>query len=89
MSLFDINEEATKELQTILENNGFIVERVHSPVVYVEELGAGLVRSFAGKLEHIEELFNDVRDKIFLYGIFQREGKFIVRFVKATEFKKR
>ncbi|QGZ14275.1 hypothetical protein PP940_gp138 [Rhizobium phage RL2RES] len=90
----EINESATLQLQKELEDNGFIVERVFAPMLYREDLGVGLVKSYGGTIEsEFALLFNDVRDQIFLLGVYTKETetttRVIVRYVLASEFGKR
>ncbi|QGZ14013.1 hypothetical protein PP939_gp171 [Rhizobium phage RL38J1] len=86
----EINEAATLQLQKELEDNGFIVERVFAPMLYREDLGVGLVKSYSGTIEsEFALLFEDVRDQIFLLGVYTKEDRVCVRYVLASEFGKR
>jgi hypothetical protein len=85
----EFNAIATDEFQKTLEDNGFIVERVKAPLLYREDLGTGLVKSYAAP-EGCDPylLFTDVRDQIFLLGVYEKPGHVAIRFVLASEFKK-
>jgi hypothetical protein len=85
---FEFNAEETDEFFQFLEDYGYIVERIHAPMQYREDLGHGLVKHYHDRVQAMNALRVDVRDKVFFLGVWTEGKERAIRFVLASEFRK-